>query len=325
MQGRSIGKVRGLQRCSTPRGALAVLALDHRNSLHRALKLEAEAAGTPALITAFKQEIVTTVGDAATALLLDPVYGAAQVVASGTLPPNVGLTVALEASGYTGEPSARRSEILSGWSVAKAKRMGADAIKLLVYYHPDAPTAGEIRALVQQVGEACRREDITFFLETLSYSLDPARSKPAGDERRRVVIETAARLTPLGADVLKTEFPVDITVDPDGATWANACRELTEASTVPWILLSAGVDYATYLQQVMVACQAGASGVAAGRAIWQEATAMEGNNRRAFLERVARPRMARVTALCDALARPWTELLTSNEVSPTWYERYPER
>ena len=33
----SIGKYRSLQQCATPLGAIAVLALDHRNNLRQAL------------------------------------------------------------------------------------------------------------------------------------------------------------------------------------------------------------------------------------------------------------------------------------------------
>ena len=40
---------------------------------------------------------------------------------------------------------------------------------------------------------------------------------------------------------------------------------MTEVSTVPWVLLSASVSYDIYLKQVRVACEAGASGVMAGR------------------------------------------------------------
>ena len=95
-------------------------------------------------LVAFKRQLVSALAPAATAVLLDPQYGVAQCVASGGLPGQVGLLTSVEASGYTGDPQARQSGILPGWSVAKARRMGASAIKLLVYYHPEAPTAPEI-------------------------------------------------------------------------------------------------------------------------------------------------------------------------------------
>jgi tagatose 1,6-diphosphate aldolase len=318
----SVGKYRGLQQCATSRGALAVLALDHRNSLLRALNLDPSAPGTEALMTSFKQQIVQQVGSNATALLLDPIYGAPQAIVSGLLPRDVGLLVALESSGYTGSSNARHSKVLPGWSVAQAKRMGASAVKLLVYYHPESPTAGEIRTLVSEVAAACEEHDVVFFLETLSYALDPNLSKPTGEDRREVVIETARQLTPLGADVLKTEFPLDAGLEKDALVWEEACQALSEASTIPWILLSAGVDYETYLRQVVIACKSGASGVAVGRAVWKEATNLDGLERAVFLRDVVRDRMARITAICDALARPWTDILAPSAVSIHWYEEY---
>ena len=78
---------------------------------------------------------------------------------------------------------------------------------------------------------------------------------------------------PLGGDVLKAEFPYDAG-ETDEARWRDACEELTAAIDVPWVLLSGGVDAATFEAQVRVACAAGASGVLAGRSIWAEAATM---------------------------------------------------
>ena len=318
----TIGRWRGLQACATPRGACAILALDHRNNLRAALRPDAPEAVTAADMIAFKQDVACVVGPAASAVLLDPEVGSAQCIASGALSGQTGLVVALEATGYTGDPQARRSGILPGWSAAKAKRMGADAAKLLVYYHPGAPTAGAIEDLVRQVAADCAAQDLALFLEPLSYSLDPARKQLPPDERRHVVIETARRLTPLGGDVLKAEFPLDGAAEPDEAAWAAACAELSAASTVPWVLLSASAGFETYLRQVAIACRAGASGVAAGRAVWQEAPALAGAARAAFLRDTARARMARLTAMCNALARPWHAGYAAPAVETDWYARY---
>jgi tagatose 1,6-diphosphate aldolase len=318
----SIGKFRGLQQCSTARGALAVLALDHRNNLRQALRPDTPDSVTDAEMVAFKQEVVARLASVSSAVLLDPEIGAAQCVASGALPGGVGLVVAVEATGYTGDPTARQSRILPGWSVAKARRMGANAIKLLVYYHPDSSTASELEAFIRQVVADCAAQDIPLFLEPLSYSLDPARKKLPPEERRRVVIETAHRLSALGIDILKAEFPVDVSAQTDEREWAAACMELSAASAVPWVLLSASVDYETYLRQVTVACQAGATGVAVGRAVWQEATKLQGQARKDFLREAAQGRLARLTAVCEALARPWREAYSAPEVGSTWYEHY---
>jgi len=318
----SIGKIRSLQQCSTPRGAIAVLALDHRGNLRQALNPSAPETVSAAQLTGFKQLVVGTLAPYATAVLLDAEFGAAQCVASGTLPGKTGLVVSVEATGYTGDPTARHSRLMPDWSVAKAKRMGASAVKLLVYYHPDADTSSEIEALVQQTAQDCLEMDMPLFLEPLSYSPDPEQKKLKPAERRRVVIETARRLTPLGGDVLKAEFPVDYLVDLNEQAWAEACSELTAASCVPWVLLSASAEFDTFLRMVRIACQQGCSGVAVGRAVWQEAPGLLGIDREQFLQGVARSRMKQITDLCDELARPWRECFTPTVVDASWYKSY---
>jgi tagatose 1,6-diphosphate aldolase len=318
----SLGKYRGLQQCATPRGALSVLALDHRNNLRAALRPDAPDSVSADELTAFKCETVQTVAPAASAVLLDPEVGAAQCVASGALPGNVALVMALEATGYEGDSTARQSRVLPGWNVEKAKRFGANAVKLLVYYHPDAPTAAETESLIRQVAADCIMHDLALFLEPLSYPLDSTRKKLILAERRWAVIEMARRLAVPGVDVLKIEFPLDSAAEPDEREWHKACAELTVACAVPWVLLSGAAEYETYLRQVTVACRAGASGVTVGRAVWQEAPALSGEARTAFLKGPAHERMARVTALVDALARPWTDYHSAPDIRPGWYEHY---
>ena len=175
--------------------------------------------------------------------------------------------------------------------------------------------------MVRQVADDCASQDIALFLEPISYSLDSERKKLPAEERRRVVIETARRLASPGIDVLKAEFPLDVAAEPNEAQWAAACAELSEASRAPWVLLSAGVDYDTYLRQVTVACRSGASGVAVGRAVWKEATDMTGQRQIDFFQNQARQRMSRLTALCNALARPWTDFYTPPTVEAAWYKQ----
>ncbi len=322
METLSIGKIRSLQQCTAPNGAFSILALDHRNNLRQALNPAAPETVSAADMIAFKQQVVQVLAPSATATLLDPEVGGAQGIAAGVMPGTRGLIMAMEATGYTGDPTARQSRILPEWNVAKARRMGANAVKLLVYYHPHTPSADTIEKLIRQVAEECLAQDIAFFLEPLSYSPNPTQKKLSPQERRRVVIETARRLTLPGVDVLKAEFPLDITAEPDEAAWAEACAELSAASRTPWVLLSASVDFATFTRQVRIACEQGASGIAVGRAVWQEAPTLTAEKRLHFLENVARPRMEELTALCTATARPWTDFYTPTLVTPSWYAAY---
>jgi tagatose-1,6-bisphosphate aldolase len=100
-----------------------------------------------------------------------------------------------------------------------------------------------------------------------------------------------------------------------------ACTEISAAAQTPWILLSAAVSFEAYQQQIIAACQAGASGIAVGRAVWQEAVHMDGQARLDFLRTTGRERITRLNALCVALARPWTDFY-SLEAPFDWYKNY---
>jgi len=312
---RSIGKLRGLQQISSARGTLTCLALDHRQNLRKA---------NPAFLndeelSRFKIDITSMLAGNATAVLLDPEVSAAQAVAQGAVPKDVGLVVALESTGYLGEATARRAQIIPGWSVEKAKRMGASAIKLLVYYHPDSTNTQEIENFIVKVARDCQTYDLALMLEPLSYSLDEAK-KLTSEEKRYVVVETARRLTALDVDILKAEFPLDLG-DTNEMKWYDACREISSASITPWILLSAAVDFELFLRQVTIACNAGASGVAVGRAVWKEALQMGAEERAGFLRTTGLDRIARLSSVCHALAKPYTEFYQS--AAPfDWYKTY---
>jgi tagatose-1,6-bisphosphate aldolase len=137
-----------------------------------------------------------------------------------------------------------------------------------------------------------------------------------------VVIETARRLTAIGGDVLKTEFPYDPSVT-DRVRWREACIELDAASTLPWVLLSGGVDEATFEAQTLIACEEGASGVLVGRSVWAEAATLDPAARESFLMTAGRDRLRRLADLVDTAGRPWherpTRLTTATPPGEGWY------
>jgi tagatose-1,6-bisphosphate aldolase len=322
----AIGRIRGLRACASGRGTFGVLALDHRQNLRRELNPADPEAVTYTEMVEFKRAVVRELGPAATGVLLDPEIGAAQAIVDGSLPAGCGLLVAIEATGYDGPSTARVSRVLDGWSVAKAKRIGASAAKLLVYYHPEATNADDQERLVAKVAADCAAADLPLFIEPLSFSVDPAIPRLEGEARRRVVVETARRLTALGGDVLKAEFPYDPGVT-DAGRWREACAELDEASRVPWVLLSGGVDDSTFEAQVRIACETGASGVLVGRSVWADAATLAPSERDAFLRSVGRSRLARLVDLVEELGRSWDArpgpLVPTPEPADGWYRRYP--
>jgi len=317
----TIGKWRRLQQVASPAKTFSIMAVDHRGPLRRSLEKDSAEQLPSTALSDLKADIVRALGPVASAVLLDPETGAGQCLAAAALPGDTALVVALD-TGSTGDPMNKATSVVSGWSVEKTVRVGASAVKLLIYYHPAAADAAETEALVKQVGDSCAKHDIPFFLEPLSHALDEARSALPSNERREVVVETARRLVPLGVDVLKAEFPVDPVTELDEKVWRSACDDLTDACAVPWVLLSGGVTFDVYLRQVQIACDAGASGVMAGRAVWKEAVTLDVAARNHFLHGVARERMQRLRTVCDALGRPFDQFSGPPELADDWYAMY---
>jgi tagatose-1,6-bisphosphate aldolase len=290
--------------------------LDHRQNLRKANPAFVE----DSALSDFKMDVTRTLAPYANAVLLDPEVAAAQAIAGGILPKGSGLVVSLESTGYTGEADARNPQIIPGWSVRKAKLMGASAVKLLVYYHPESTTAAATEDFVKQILEECQREDIVLMLETLSYPVGSIKLDSAA--KRKVVVETARVFGNLAIDILKSEFP--LTPDnTDEKEWLSACAEISAVCPRPWILLSAAVDFGQYLQQVIAACESGASGIAVGRAVWKEAVMLPKTERLLYLQETAIPRLARLTALSEALAKPWTDFYQA-DAPFDWVRTYAE-
>ncbi len=321
----SAGKVRGLSTASNERGIFTILAIDHRDSMRVVLDPD-DPHGIPASdLTEIKLWLLSELGGEATAVMLEPEYSAAQAIATRTLPGRVGFLAAVEAQGYLGDPTARQTSLLDGWSVEKAKRLGASGIKLLVLYRPDSAIADAQDQMISAVVADCARHDVPLFLEPLAYSIEPGvttSDAAFAAKRRRIVVDTVRRLGELGPDVLKVQFPVDTRHETDRAVWADACAELDAASPVPWALLSGGDPFALFLEQVEVACRAGASGFMVGRALWSEAVTAHENDRRRLVDTVLRPRFRQLAEAADAHGRDWADRHELPTPDDRWYLTY---
>jgi tagatose 1,6-diphosphate aldolase len=204
--------------------------------------------------------------------------------------------------------------------------MGASAVKILVYYHPHAGEATEhVEETVRQIAEEAHKFDLPFFVEPVTYSPDadiPTKSAAFAQQRPTIIRETVERLQACGADVLKIEFPVDVAFDDNADNWRSACEAISEIATVPWALLSAGVDFSTFEKQVKIACQAGSSGFLGGRAIWKEAIAMNDADRLSFLEGTAIQRIKSLKQLVVDYGKAWTDYYSPMPAGEGWYHDY---
>jgi len=325
----TIGKLRGLQQIASPDGIFTMCAMDHRGSLRQLMGGEKEASYEE--MVERKLELCSQLAPHASAVLLDPTFGAAQCIGRGVLPKSTGLVVSIEASGYGGGSEFRLTELLDGWDAGKIKRMGASAAKLLVYYRPDLiELAAKLLDMIDAIGLECKSHDLTFVVEPLSYPVGEEVRNPAhfAKVKEQLVPKTARQITESPIDVLKTEFPTDLRYNKDKAEAAELCRQLDKASAVPWVVLSAAVDFEAFCQQVEIACQSGASGFLAGRAIWQEAMRIDkAKERTKFLATVGADRLKKLNETAAKYATPWYKKLglTSGELAPTsesWYQEY---
>jgi tagatose 1,6-diphosphate aldolase len=324
----SIGKLSGLRRLADDRGIFCITAMDQRNSLKTLVNPKDPQSVSPAQMTEIKIDLAATLSPHSTAVLLDPQYGAPQAIAAGALNAHAGLLVTLEGDTPRRVGQGIITEIADGWSVEKLERMGGDAVKLLVRYRPDLPeAAAENRAVVQEVSDQCRRWDIPFVLETVAYALSGQSPEDFAREKPRLVVQTARELSPL-CDLYKAEFPDNLSYEKDPTVLEQHCRELDQASAVPWVILSAGADIGPFAQMVEIACKAGASGFLAGRAIWKNYVAIPNSDeRRAALEAKAVHNLGVITEVARRDARPWTEhrgvqIPTPADFPTNWYQSY---
>src|SRR5690625_4127594 len=303
-----IGKLRGMQQVANKDGVFTIVACDQRGARGSMMESVGRTPVTYDSMVQMKMDIVQPLAPLGSGVLLDPEYAAAQLVYAGAVPGATGLVVALEQTGYEDREGDRLTHLLPDWSVAKIKAMGAAAVKLLVYYNPRREEAARHQLdVVARVAEQCKQYDIPFMLEPLAYPTVDGDEAGFIKEKPDLVVETAAQLSEFDVDLLKMEFPVHASV-VDEDEWAKQCERLNAASRPPWALLSAGVRFEQFADQLRAACQAGASGFVCGRALWREAVEIvDKKDRQTFLQQTMPARMHTLVEIATELGAPWSE------------------
>ncbi|CAN5373936.1 tagatose 1,6-diphosphate aldolase [soil metagenome] len=266
------GKLRGLQRISNPNGTLTMVATDQNSSMISMMKKATGKEPTYAEITDAKVMLSRALSPHCSGLLVDGYYGYASTVAANAVPASTGLLIRVEKSGAAKNAAgAPCGEVEPGWSVAKIKRCGADAVKLLAQFEPEEFDSAERNfEFTKQIHDECIENDILFLLEPIHfpYNGEDAKSESVVKRKAKTVIESA-RILSRYCDVYKSEFPGTMGVESDAVLMDNL-KKLNDVCVKPWVLLSAGVDYPVYKKQVEMAMKAGASGILGGRAFWKE-------------------------------------------------------
>jgi len=90
----NIGKIRGMQQCSSRCGTFTCLAIDHRQNLRHALNPQSPGSISDSALTDIKLEVTAALAGESTAVLLDPAeYSVAQADAAGIMPKNARLVI----------------------------------------------------------------------------------------------------------------------------------------------------------------------------------------------------------------------------------------
>jgi tagatose 1,6-diphosphate aldolase len=306
-----------MRRLAGADGRFAMLAADQRPpimNLTRTKRGEGEARFDD--VAAVKELIVKHLAPEATAVLLDPIWAYARGI--GHVSPRQGLLLTLEDHAFRDTPQGRYSSEIAEWSVARIKRYGADGVKVLAWYRPDAAQSvlDAQAAFIRRIGDACREHDICYLLEFLLYPIggdvgyaeDPAKHP-------EMVIESVRRFSgaEYGIDIFKLESPLPAKLLPDPDTGgADAKRvqalfdALGAAAGRPWVMLSAGASANDFSKVLTYAYRAGANGYLAGRAIWWDAMQAFPDSA-AIAKRLdgeSVPYMRSINALTAKLAKP---------------------
>lgn len=287
-----------LDAIARPSGGLAMVAMDQRESLRHMFDLAG--AGRPAddVLIRFKLDVAEALGPLASGFLIDRHYGFEAV--RDALPAETGLILAADAltqeDGGPVEETALDEVVLDQTDLA-----GVSALKLLVIWRRDAKREQRVRLVERFVAE-CRTRGVLSVLEPV------VRATPeeldAGTWDLDVAIrEAAEELSPLGQSLYKVQVPMSGTGDE--AAQREASEKLNASITGPWVVLSQGVDRPAFLPAVEAACQAGASGFLAGRALWSDVVGRD--DVPSALRELSVPRLEALIEVVDREARPWRE------------------
>ena len=285
-------KYENLKQLVNKEGAIAALAIDQRGSMERMMNEANPDLNNVEGIGRFKELVSSELTKYASSILIDPIYGMKGVDARDE---NAGLIMSYEQTGYDEYEEGRLPRLINFVSGLRIKEMGANAVKVLLYYDVDEDEKiNDIKkAWVERVGYECEAIGLPYFLEIVNYdaNIDDAKGVEYSKVRPRKVIESMKVFDNprYKADVLKVEAPVNMNFVEgygDGEILHSReealkyFKEQSDATTIPFIFLSGGVSADLFKETLKFAKEAGSTfnGVLCGRATWRGAVDVFGKS-----------------------------------------------
>jgi len=321
------GKLRSIQRVTTPDGFFLICALDHLSDFQELLDPDPATVDYQRTGEA-KIELIRSLAAECSAFLLDARFGLAQAITSRALPGSVGLMASIEDEDYKPATVHRKTRFRENWSTKQMKLLGVDVCKLLWFYRPESKVSAHQRQVVSSLVQECSEFCLPLVVEPIWFPLEGEDPKSDAWRQRRVdgIIESAHLADSLGVDILKVEFPGYVDTEEGKVRAEEACRQLDAGVGVPWMLLSAGVGYQAFKTQVEIACRAGSSGFMAGRSIWRDAAATHDPDKRRAAAREAAGRLTELGALTRRYGRSFVPKLEGKDLVQAlpefWYANW---
>lgn len=255
---------RALDQLSLPDGTFAVLANDQRASL-RAMRAAAGQPVDDGSLRQAKSDVVSALAPHASAVLLDPQLSLPYLVDDGSQPGAQGLLVSIEESKDRSSAEGRVTSLLPDFGARGVRRLGGTAAKLLVTLRTDVPGESErVTGLVEEALRDCREQDLLLVVEVLVDRRSDETQDVFAARFPALLRDAAATVADLGVVMLKLPYPGD----------AAACAQISELG-VPWAVLSAAADFATFLHRLDAAVAGGCNGFVVGRTLWQDAVVLD--------------------------------------------------
>ncbi len=276
-----------------------MVAVDQRTSFVRMLK-KSHSTVNKSLVREVKKEIIETLAPNASAVLIDPVYC---LPFADLVKQHTALLFCLEKSPVKQVKHEKLTQLQKGFSVAKAKKLGADAVKLNLHYNPlsSKKTLTHQRNLVKKVGKDCKKQKIPFLLEIIVY---PVNDKLLAFELQKpmLIISAVKEFSKkvYNVNILKLQAIHELKKkrNHNEALFYKQFCKILSAQTLPWVLLSAGVDFKTFSKDLKIAMKNGCSGFLAGRAIWKHALSFKNPKKRLkWIKKIAKSNLKKLNKI----------------------------
>ena len=280
-----------LEAIARPSGALAMVAMDQRESLRTMFAAATGSRPTDETVVDFKLAVADALAPLASGFLIDRHSGFDRVRAAG-LPAGCGLILAADDLVQDEGGPVEETGLDDVVAAPEFDLAGVAALKLLIIWRRDERRAQRIE-LARRFVELAAERGVLSVLEPVVR---------VDEDADAAIVEAARELSALRPSLYKAQVPM--ARSGEAAELEAACATLGAAITGPWVVLSQGVQRDDFPAAVRAACRGGASGFLAGRALWSDVVGAP--DAPATLREVSVPRLARLVELVDEEATPWT-------------------